>query len=116
MESKDKDGTTITSETDVILGETVQIEVKSTDDAIAWNDFYLSDCTASNGLPSSDDDYKSKKLVTGGCMNDLGNLAAAIAASTSQVEPDTNDADAFVGSILQFNQFAFADENEGMFL
>ena len=108
MESKDKDGTTITSSTNVILGETVKIEVSSTDDAIAWNGFFLSDCTASNGLAEGDTDYKSLKLVTNGCMNDLDNLGSAISASTSQV---TNE-----GSILQFNQFAFADESEGKFI
>ena len=108
MESKDEDGTKITSETDVILGETVKIEVSSTDDAIAWNGFFLSDCTASNGVAEGDSKYKSMKLVTDGCMNDLGNLATAISASTSQVTDE--------GSILQFNQFAFADESQGKFI
>ena len=82
----------------LLLGEFVHIEVTTTDD-IAITEFYLGDCTASNGLSGTD--LKSLKLVTDGCMEYLGsNLDTDIAATMT-------------GTELRFKQFAFADESKG---
>ena len=82
----------------LILGDFVHIEVTTTDD-IAITEFYLGDCTASNGLSGTD--LKSLKLVTDGCMEYLGDtLNDNIAATMS-------------GTELRFKQFAFADDSEG---
>ena len=95
----DKDGTDITSSTPVTLGETVWIGVTSTDAALGTN-FYLSDCTATNGAAAT----KSIQLVDGGCMSKLaGTLNTDIAAATGE-EGDYQ--------FLEFNQFAFADSSQ----
>ena len=91
-------GTAISSTDSITLGTTVYITVKTTDPASGITDFYLGDCTASDGAATP----KTLKLVTDGCMEDLGNpsLLAEIAPQSS-------------GQVLQFNQFAFADAAEG---
>ena len=106
-------GPEITSTSSITLGETVWIGVKSTDSALGTN-FYLSDCTATNGQPKQvetspgdyedNDDYKFLPLVKGGCMSKLaGSLSTDIAARTG-TEGDAQ--------FLEFNQFAFADESQ----
>ena len=107
----DANGADITSSTRVTLGETVWIGVTSTDAALGTN-FYLSDCTATNGEaetipgPNAGDpattnpDYKYLQLVDGGCMSKLaGTLSTDIGAVMS-------------GQSLVFNQFAFADSSQ----
>ena len=108
------DNTAIDSTTNVILGSTVAIEVVPTDAAIGGEDFYLSDCTASNELPEANANYKSQKLVTGGCMVNLDALDAAIDASIGTVVGP--DGTTIVGTKLQFNQFAFVDSSQGKFV
>ena len=92
-------GSLITSTSSVTLGEKVWIGVKSTDTALGTN-FYLSDCTATNGAAAT----KSIQLVDGGCMSKLaGTLNTDIAAATGE-EGDYQ--------FLEFNQFAFADSSQ----
>ena len=79
------------------MGDAVSISVAATDSAIT--DFYLYDCTATNGKAVGDTNYKSLALVRSGCMSDLGTLDADIDASMS-------------GKALTFNQFAFADASQ----
>ena len=88
-------GTLISPTDSITLGTRVYITVETTDQASGITDFYLGDCTASDGAGNS------LKLVTDGCMEDLGNptLLADIAPQSS-------------GQVLQFDQFAFA-ANEG---
>ena len=88
-------GTAISSTDSITLGTRVYITVETTDQASGITDFYLGDCTASDGAANT------LKLVTDGCMEDLGNptLLADIAPQSS-------------GQVLQFDQFAFA-ANEG---
>ena len=94
-------GSLITSTSSVTLGETVWIGVESTDTALGTN-FYLSDCTATNGKGGPD--YKSIQLVKGGCMSKLdGTLTTAIDAATGE-EGDYQ--------FLTFKQFAFADSSQ----
>ena len=109
MSTKESDanGDDITSSTPVKLGETVWIGVTSTDAALGTN-FYLSDCTATNGedatVPganagdpaTTNPDYKKLKLVDGGCMVDV----------LTEIAP------AMSGQSLVFNQFAFADSSQ----
>ena len=107
----DKDGDAITSSTSVTLGETVWIGVTSTDAALGTN-FYLSDCTATNGedatIPganagdpaTTNPDYKKLQLVDGGCMSKL------TTSLLSEIAP------AMSGQSLVFNQFAFADSSQ----
>jgi len=111
-------GPEITSTSSVTLGDPVWIGVKSTDSALGTN-FYLSDCTATNGeekqvetSPGSgtyedNDDYKELELVKGGCMSKLADSMSA-------------DIDAGTGTegtwqYLSFNQFAFADSSQSKF-
>ena len=114
------DNTVIDGSTNVILGSAVAIEVVPTDAAIGGEDFYLSDCTASNDQPELQADgtananYKSQKLITGGCMVNLDALAQPISASIGSVMG--NDGTTIVGTQLQFNQFAFVDESQGKFV
>ena len=114
------DNTAIDSTTNVILGSTVAIEVVPTDAAIGGEDFYLSDCTASNELDeflgdgTANADYKSQKLITGGCMVNLDLLAQPISASIGTVL--AGDGTTIVGTKLQFNQFAFVDSSQGKFV
>ena len=115
------DNTPIDSSTNVILGSTVAIEVVPSDAAIGGEDFYLSDCTASNDQPefqadgtTANSNYKSQKLITGGCMVNLDALAQPISASIGSVMG--NDGTTIVGTQLQFNQFAFVDESQGKFV
>ena len=108
------DNTAIDSTTNVILGSTVAIEVVPTDAAIGGQDFYLSDCTASNELAEANANYKSQKLVTGGCMVNLVDLEDAIDASIGTVL--AGDGTTIVGTKLQFNQFAFVDDSQGKFV
>ena len=78
----------------LILGDFVHISVTTNDVGIK-NNYYLGDCTASDG------DSKTLKLVTDGCMEYLGDaLNDNIAATMS-------------GTELRFKQFAFADDSEG---
>ena len=108
------DDSAIDNTSNVVLGTAVKIEVKSTDPAVGGDEFYLSDCMASNGLASTDGNYKSEALVTGGCMNDLGTLASAIDASIADIL--AADGTTVLGTTLQFNQFAFADQSQGKFV
>ena len=91
-------GSVITSADSITLGTTVFISVATTEQASGITNFYLGDCTASDGAS------KSLKIITDGCMENLDNptLLAEIAPESS-------------GQVLQFNQFAFADENEGKY-
>ena len=103
----DANGVDITSLTPVTLGEKVWIGVTSTDAALGTN-FYLSDCTATNGEdatipgatandPAVDNpDYKKLQLVDGGCIRDV----------LTEIAP------AMSGQSLVFNQFAFADSSQ----
>jgi hypothetical protein len=104
------DDSAIDNTSNVVLGTTVKIEVKSTDPAVGGDDFYLSDCMASNGLASTDSNYKTETLVTGGCMNDLGALDDDISASIADIL--AADGTTVLGTTLQFNQFAFADQSQ----
>ena len=114
MVSTDADGNTITDTTNVILGEKVTIDVSSTDPAIGSDDFYLSDCIASNGEDEFKPDgsggtlantaYKSQQLVKGGCIFKLSDALAA------DIQP------AMGGQSLVFNQFAFADSSQSEFI
>jgi len=102
-------GAVITANDDVTLGDGVSIAVAATDPAIT--DFYLGDCVADNGedatIPGAtandpatpNPDYKFLKIVTGGCMEDLGGLSTDITASMT-------------GKELIFKQFAFADASQ----
>ena len=98
MATTDDNGDPITANDDVTLGDKVTIAVGTTDTAIT--DFYLGDCFASNGLDTTNADYKSLQIVTGGCMESLGSLANDIEAEMS-------------GKALTFKQFAFADASQG---
>ena len=89
-------GTEITSADSITLGTTVFISVATTDQASGITNFYLGDCTASDGAS------KSLKIITDGCMEDLDN-----ADLSTQINPQSS------GQVLQFNQFAFADAAEG---
>lgn len=103
-------GSLITSTSSVTLGDPVWIGVKSTDTALGTN-FYLSDCTATNGEDKFEADgttsnptYKELPLVKGGCMSKLdASLSTDIAAATG-TEGDAQ--------YLSFNQFAFADSSQ----
>merc|ERR1712168_1008993 len=88
-------GSAVTSSSTVTLGDAVSISVTATDSAIT--DFYLYDCTATNGKTGSD--LKSLALVRKGCMVDLDGLASDISATMT-------------GKVLSFNQFAFADASQ----
>ena len=77
------------------MGDAVSISVTASGSAIT--DFYLYDCTASNGKTGTD--LKQLPLVKQGCMADLGVLATDISATMS-------------GKVLNFNQFAFADSSQ----
>lgn len=88
-------GNAVTSSSTVTLGDAVSISVTASDSAIT--DFYLYDCTASNGKTGTD--LKQLPLVKQGCMADLGVLATDISATMS-------------GKVLNFNQFAFADSSQ----
>ena len=89
-------GSVITSTDSITLGTTVFISVTTTDQASGITNFYLGDCTASDGAS------RSLKIITDGCMENLDN-----AALLTQIAPQSS------GQVLQFNQFAFADANEG---
>ena len=89
-------GTLISPTDSITLGTRVYITVETTDQASGITDFYLGDCTASDGAA------RSLKLVTDGCMEDLDNTSLL-----AEIDPESS------GKVLQFNQFAFADENQG---
>ena len=71
------------------------------DQASAISDFYLSDCTATNGKDAPD--YQSLVLIKDGCMVDLGSLEQGIQAASPNP-----------GHYITFNQFGFADETSGL--
>ena len=108
----DANGADITSSTRVTLGETVWIGVTSTDPALGTN-FYLSDCTATNGEaetipgPNAGDpattnpDYKYLQLVDGGCMSKLTPTSLL-----TEIDPVMS------GQSLVYKQFAFADSSQ----
>ena len=99
----DASGDEITSSTPVTLGQQVYIGVTSTD---FGTNFYLSDCTATNGEAKTDSsgntnsNYKELKLVKGGCMFKLSD------SLTTAIAPAMN------GQSLVFNQFAFVDSSQ----
>ena len=104
MTTTDDNGGAITANDDVTLGDEITIAVEATDTAIT--DFYLGDCVAENGNQFQADgttpnaNYRSLKIVTGGCMEDLGTLSTDIGATMP-------------GKELIFKQFAFADASQG---
>ena len=108
MATKDSSDTAIDAASSVTLGETVTITASTTDAAISSN-FYLSDCTATNGEDETTDGttpnpaYKKLQLVKSGCMSDLG------ATLNTAISP------AMTGQALSFNQFAFADSSQSKF-
>ena len=108
----DANGDDITSSTSVTLGEKVWIGVTTTDAALGTN-FYLSDCTATNGedatIPganagdpaTTNPDYKYLQLVDGGCMSKLTPTSLL-----TEIDPVMS------GQSLVYNHFAFADSSQ----
>ena len=84
----------------VSVGDSMQITATSNDAAIT--DFFLADCTASNGKAPADSDYRSLEMIRNGCMVDLGNLETAIGAASPNP-----------GQYIAFNQFGFVDRSAG---
>ena len=80
----------------VPVGDAMQIT--ATTDDVAITDFFLSDCTASNGK-TAPDVPRSLDLIQDGCMVDLGNLETAIAATSPNP-----------GQYIAYNQFGFVDD------
>ena len=92
----DTTGQTITSGTAVSVGDEMRISVTASDTAIL--DFYLSECTATNGKDPSASDYKSLKLIEDdGCMVDH----SAIWPSNAPASPNP-------GQYIDYRQFGFA--------
>lgn len=89
-------GSVITSTDSITLGTTVFISVTTTDQASGITNFYLGDCTASDGAS------RSLKIITDGCMENLDDPTLL-----AEIDPESS------GQELKFNQFAFADANEG---
>ena len=79
----------------VPVGDSMQITAKSNDPAIT--DFFLSDCTASNGKVAPDTP-RSLELIRNGCLLDLGNLGTAIDATSPNP-----------GQFIAYKQFGFVD-------
>ena len=93
-------GNVVSSGDAVPVGDSMQITASTNDAAIT--DFFLSDCTASNGKAPADSDYRSLEMIRNGCMVDLGNLETAIAAASPNP-----------GQYIAFKQFGFADQSAG---
>ena len=93
-------GNPVNSGDAVPVGDSMQITATSNDAAIT--DFFLADCTASNGKAPADSDYRSLEMIRNGCMVDLGNLETAIAAASPNP-----------GQYIAFKQFGFADQSAG---
>ena len=89
-------GIVVNSGDPVPVGDSMQITATSNDPAIT--NFFLSDCTASNGKAAADSDYRSLEMIRNGCMVDLGNLETAIAATSPNP-----------GQYIAYNQFGFID-------
>ena len=105
-------GSLITSTSSVTLGDPVFISVESTDAALGTN-FYLSDCTATNGEDkfqadgtTSNTAYKYVELVKGGCIS-TGALAGSLSTDISATTGTEGNA-----QYLAFKQFAFADSSQ----
>ena len=93
----DTTGQTITPGTAVSVGDEMRISVTASDTAIL--DFYLSECTATNGKDPSASDYKSLKLIEDdGCMVDH----SAIWPTNAPASPNP-------GQYIDYRQFGFAD-------
>lgn len=89
--SASKDGEDASS---VVLGEEVVIAVTSSS---LGDNFYLSECKATNGVDENNAEYKFQPLVKRGCMIQLSDeLTAAIGPVMD-------------GQSLQFKQFSFRD-------
>ena len=113
MTTKDSSDTAIDADSSVTLGERITITATSTDTALGSN-FYLSDCTATNGEDKFEADgttsnsaYKELQLVKSGCMSNLTPKGATLNAAIS---PE------MTGQSLSFNQFAFADSTQSKFI
>ena len=89
-------GNVVSSGDAVPVGDSMQITASTNDAAIT--DFFLSDCTASNGK-TAPDVPRSLDLIQDGCMVDLGNLETAIAATSPNP-----------GQYIAYNQFGFVDD------
>ena len=89
-------GQVVPSGDPVPVGDSMRITATSKDAAIT--DFFLSDCTASNGKAAADPDYRSLEMIRNGCMVDLGNLETAIAATSPNP-----------GQYIAYKQFGFVD-------
>ena len=84
------------STTAVSVGDEMRISVTAKDPAIL--DFYLSECTATNGKDPSASDYKSLQLIEDdGCMVDH----SAIWPSNAPASPNP-------GQYIDYRQFGFA--------
>ena len=113
MTTKDSSDTAITVDSSVTLGERITIAA-STDVTALGTDFYLSDCTATNGEDEFEADgttsnsaYKELQLVKSGCMFDLTPKGATL---NTDISPE------MTGQSLKFNQFAFADSSQSKFI
>ena len=90
-------GEEVNSEDQVSVGDYMRITVTTTDPAIT--DYFLADCTASDGNEPPDVP-KSQKLIEDGCMvalNPLWNL------QTASPNP---------GHFIDYRQFGFLDDSE----
>ena len=83
----------------VSVGDSMQITATSNDAAIT--DFFLAECTASNGK-AAPEVPRSLELIRNGCMVGLGNLATAIDSTSPNP-----------GQYIAFNQFGFVDRSAG---
>ena len=97
----DTTGQTITSGTAVSVGDEMRISVTASDTAIL--DFYLSECTATNGKDPSASDYKFLNLIEDdGCMVDNSAIWPLPASQPASPNP---------GQYIDYRQFGFADNS-----
>ena len=78
----------------VPVGDSMQITVSSNDPAIT--DFFLSDCTASNGK-TAPDVPRSLELIRKGCIAEYGSLPIDVTSPNP-------------GQYIAYNQFGFVDD------
>jgi len=97
----DTTGQTITPGTAVSVGDEMRISVTASDTAIL--DFYLSECTATNGKDPSASDYKFLNLIEDdGCMVDNSAIWPLPASQPASPNP---------GQYIDYRQFGFADNS-----